>query len=99
MSGIKERVVHLIEITQNPMAPIHLQELYIACMRVGQMLTVLTDRATATELQNRLLLDFSNEELNELSSKPEFIIALSACLVASIEGFIRQGDKHPLPMG
>lgn len=84
---LKERFVNIIERTGNPMAPVIIQDAARACHQVGKLMIGLTDITKAKDITSRLLKDFG-EDIETISSTPEFIIALAGCLRTSLAEFV-----------
>lgn len=85
--NMKRMFTSAIERTGDPTAPIKLQEAYSSASAIGKMLASTADQGKVEALTARLFKDFTDEELNNLSKSPEFIIALAACLSQSLIGF------------
>lgn len=80
--NIKKAFAGAIEATQDPLAPIKLQDLHKYAAAVGRMLVPCSSTHEVRELSDKLLKNFTNEELN--TPNPTFVIALCACLTEAL---------------
>ncbi len=89
-----ELMAGLMERTDNPVAPIIMQNLATAINSAGVLFDCTNEAVMAC--QERLLKDFpDNPELNQLSSSPEFITALLIMLKTSIIRFTAESVRQP----
>lgn len=87
-SEFKRKFCKMIEATEHPLAPIILQYAY---SNIGHLATLLaapgSTKVETEQLTERFLRDFSDDQLEALSARPAFIIALCSLLAASIESY------------
>jgi hypothetical protein len=89
---IKKAWAALIERTEHPLAPIIVQEAYTNTDRLGRMLgsSPNTDKNKARAYMEKLLSNWTDEELNRICSEPEFVAALASMLCDSIKSYTRE---------
>jgi len=75
----------MIEATGNPVAPMIVQDLYNALCTTRHIFPC--SKADVVACEERLMKDFTDEEINVLSIQPEFITALAILLKASLVRF------------
>lgn len=88
---LSEIMVHLIRKTGNLFAPLLMNKLASSLKNAKVLFPC--EQAAVEQVQARLLSDFPDDEINTLSSKPEFIIALMILLEASLVGFSTEDRK------
>lgn len=95
--GIAEAWARLIAVTQDPLAPIKMQEAARRLEQLGMMLAAVSDKEKVMEISDNLNEHWTEEQLNEVSSTPEYIMALTGALIVSIQdyakSFFREGDQ------
>jgi hypothetical protein len=80
----KDFVIKLCEKTNNPLAPIILHKFENDVEKMASLVLVpLCKEDKTNTLSERLLKDFSNEELKTVSSDPNFLLALLAIVKES----------------
>lgn len=88
-----------IEDTQDPMAPFVLQEAYAKVSRLGRMLTACCTAEEVAEIQEELLSAWTEEGMNAVGGRPQFIVALAAILCSSLESYGRSLGSPELVAG
>ena len=76
-----------IEPTQDPLAPIVLQEAYAKVNRLGSMLTACCSEEEVNEFRDELMSPWTEGGLNQIADKPAFIVALAGLLVSTLIGY------------
>lgn len=89
MDTLKQKFINVIKTTNNPLAPIILQEAYSSIGQLGKMLSTASNQATVTTITDRLLRDFPDQEINDLCSTPEFLMSLSGLLAQALLSYSR----------
>lgn len=84
-SDIKAAWAYLMKLTNDPLAPIHLQNTYAQADKLGQCLAGCANQAQAQAIKDRLLSDFEDPELDDLTATPEFIIAVASLLCGALQ--------------
>lgn len=87
MSDIKRKFIAAIEVTGDPMAPVALQEAYSSICRIAKIIAGSTNEGAVQNIATRLLQDFPNNEINDLSSQPQFIVALCGLLAQALVSY------------
>jgi len=88
---IKKAWVHLIEHSGNPLMPFILQEAYGKVDKLGQAMAARASKAKVSEYWEMLTSAWEDDdELEEISGDPEFIIALAGMLCESLRGYVRK---------
>lgn len=90
MTSINHKFTKAIEATNNPLAPIILQEAYGRANQVGAMLSCVASKAEVQSIADRLLKDYSDVEIDKLCATPEFIIALCGLLTNALLAYARE---------
>lgn len=81
---IKRAMCNAIEIYEHPLAGIILDQAYGKVNQLGKMLSAKVDKAMVHEYTKRLMEGFSDEELNRIAGKPEFVVAVASMLSESL---------------
>lgn len=89
MSTINHKFVAVIEATENPMAPIILQEAYSGVSKTGKLFASISNKEMVATITERLLKDFPDKEIDKLCSTPEFIMSLCGLLSQSLLSYGR----------
>lgn len=76
MTDFKDQFIKLIEATEDPTAPIKVQDAYNAVNRLGVMIASISDQATVNQLMEKLTSAWPNDLIEEVCCKPEFVMAL-----------------------
>lgn len=80
----KDLVINQIKKTDCPVAPIAFQNLFNGIDQVGKIIAHLCDKEKALLMQDRLMKDFSNEELDGIiGESPELLLSLLAMVKES----------------
>lgn len=79
-AGLHYFMTRAIKVSEDPMAPFKLNDAYGANEALGKLMAKMGTRAEVTAFTERLLSGFTGEELDEISSNPNFICALAALL-------------------
>jgi len=87
-SFIKRAWPKLIVATEDPLAPIRLNDTYTQVNRLGKMLSNQTTAIDSEKIAEKFLSSWSYAELEQLSNEPEFIVALCSLLCESIRGYV-----------
>jgi len=91
----KVGVMALIKATQDPTAPIKMQELYKFTGLVGQTLASCSDEKKAKMISYILFdLDATDLDVEETTKSPEFIMALCAALQEALLVYTRDLVKN-----
>lgn len=95
----RDLLMALVRATENPDAPTIVAVTHAALADLGELMVagpgVDTDKVHA--IGNRLLAIFTPEEINTLTITPEMIVALTAMLNTSIEGYLYKLLEGPSP--
>lgn len=86
---MRESIARVILHHQDPMAPIILQNVHSAIEMLGPLLAGETTPQRVDEIQQLLFKHWSDDEMNELSKRPEFALALASALSTAIARYIR----------
>jgi hypothetical protein len=86
---IKIAFPELIKATDDPTAPIKLQEAHKFATAVGKMLANNADQARVETFTQSLTRKWERSNLNAIAAEPEFVIALAALFATSIERYVR----------
>lgn len=90
MTDIRKLMTSAIERTENPVAPIIMQEAYSAVNKLAKLMTPIAESQAEVEIYSeRLLREFSDAELNKIGGDPAFVIALCALLTQSLIEFAK----------
>lgn len=93
MVDIRDKMCALMEATEHPLAPQVFQDAYAAVQRLGPIMVGVGDLAQGQIKTNQymttMLGAWTEEELNRVSATPEFIVALSGMLCASLEAYAK----------
>lgn len=91
---IKKAWAKLIEQSENPLMPLILQEAYGKVDKLGQAMAAKASRAKVSEYWEKLTSAWPEEddELEEISGDPEFIIALAGMLCESLREYVRKAN-------
>ncbi len=91
---IKRAWTRLMELHENPLMPIILQEAYGKLDKLGQAMASRGDRRRVSEYWDKLTQawpeDGETDEFEEVSSDPDFIIALAGMLCESLRSYVRK---------
>ena len=90
--NVKTAIVRLIERTNNPFAPVILQETHNNANRLADMLRPEADQAKAEAYLERLLAHFEDDE--EFSSDPAFILCVCGMLMEAIVTYTVETEKR-----
>jgi hypothetical protein len=93
MTDIKDFVSGVITRTQNPVAPILLQDLHGAATGMAKTLAAISSQEQVEHLSLRLLRDFSDTELKTIPGSPEFLMALCALVTEASVAFAQGSTK------
>jgi len=95
MLDIRKAVAKLIETTEDPTAPIKLNQLYGAADKVGRMLAVKASKDKVDTIKGLMLKQWNEDNIDDVAYSPEFIIALCAMLCQSLVGYTNKltGDE------
>lgn len=85
----RDRAIRLIRKTDNPVAPLLLHSFENGVEKMAQMIAPLCSEEQSNLYRERLLKDFSDEELERMSGDPNFILALLAMVKQSTIDFIK----------
>ena len=88
MKDYKEKTINLIKKTNSSVAPLALHSFESGVERFAKVIAPMCDQSSTHIFQNRLLKDFSDEELNTISKSPEFILAILSMAKQSTIDFI-----------
>jgi hypothetical protein len=87
--NIKRAFIQLIERFDSPLAPIQVQSTYAAIQSLGPTLAGNANEAETQALAERLMKDFSDEEMERISGSPELVLALMGVLQQSLVDLTR----------
>lgn len=89
-SFIKAAFPALIEATNDSLAPVKLQSAHGAVNSVSRMLAKMpgASEEQANEIMNKLASNWTEQEIEVISSEPNFIIALAGMLTVALENFV-----------
>jgi hypothetical protein len=81
----QELMANAIRKTENPLAPMIIQDAYGAVDRLAKMLVAgKLDRSLVEAHKIELLSAFTDDELKAYSKRPEFLLALCAMLITAL---------------
>jgi len=86
---MRRKFAAAIEATQDPLAPIVLNQLYSSTERVGRMFASNdgVNKEEVLQYTARLLKNFPDRKIDKISATPEFIIALCGMLSSALIGY------------
>lgn len=87
--GIKELQIKLIERTKDATVPLKVEALANAIDNLAPLLATLCNREDVEDFRDRLLTDFTEEELERIGSDPAFLIAILGNARVALERFVR----------
>lgn len=83
-----------IEVTGDPVAPLILQEAYTALNRLGKLMPQAGAKPEKVEALTSSLLDaWSESEIEEIASTPDFIMSVAAILSISLKSWIADVER------
>lgn len=89
----KKLFIAAVEKTDNPLAPIILSDSFDAVVKLGKLMTPMSDKACCQQMIDNMLKAFTDDDLNTDGGDPNFICALCLLLVTSLEHFGRNLTK------
>lgn len=87
---IKGLFTGLIHTFEDPLAPIVFNNTYGAVDRLGRLMARKTNEEAVQDIKTKLLCFWNDKEIEKVCAKPEFIIALAACLNQSLVEFTKR---------
>lgn len=81
-----ELMAKVIGRTQDPLAPVKMQQAYMGLEALGKMMATATSKEEVERMSERLLSDFP-AQMDKESVDPAFICALCALLQQSLVGY------------
>ena len=93
MFDIRKATAALIQATEDPTAPIKINQLHSAASSVGRMLAHKADKHTTQIYSESLTSAWAwdkDAKLEEVCYEPEFVIALCSMLCESLVGYTRK---------
>jgi len=87
---IGELQAAIIKRTQDPLAAVKIERCASAIETLGALLSGITNKQAVNACSKALMDLWTDEELDLLSGKPEFVVALCAMLTESLARLINQ---------
>jgi hypothetical protein len=82
--GMKDIMQALIRHSKDPMLPFVMQNAYSGVERLGQTLAPLSNAKKVEEVSERLMASWTEDEIDSLAKKPEFVEALAGMLAEAL---------------